>query len=224
MRSLILLLALALAACSAELPLFPDAGPCGGACGPGTACEGGQCVAADGGELADAAGADDASTEVGADAPAGDGPCLRPVWPDQDGDGYGTGASRMAACDAVTPGFAPMNGDCDDRNPAAHPSAMEVCDGVDEDCDGHADDDPAQVFGPGGGPSIHPLTRWCEAQLARFPELAARVATFGGLRRCLSSQLAPNASAYLSREARCFAGASPTSNACWRASGEIPCR
>jgi hypothetical protein len=217
MRVLLLPL-LALAACAAEVPLLPDAGACGGACGPGTTCEGGRCVAADGGELGDAAEAtDDAAAAVDA--------CLRPVWTDTDGDGYGAGAPRMAGCDVVPAGFAAMDGDCDDRNPAAHPTATETCNGVDEDCDGRADDDPGQVFGPGNtAPTDHSLTRWCEAQLARYPDLAARVATFGGLRRCLSSMLAPSASSYLSREARCYAGSGATNNACWRAGGEIPCR
>ncbi len=52
---------------------------------------------------------------------------------DEDGDGYGKGS----ACD----GF-----DCDDDNALRHPGALEVCDaaGLDEDCDGGAnDDDPS---------------------------------------------------------------------------------
>lgn len=60
MRALILLLALT--ACAAEIPVLPDAGACSGACGPGTVCQSGQCVAADGGELADAA--DDVATDA----------------------------------------------------------------------------------------------------------------------------------------------------------------
>ncbi|MCB9795071.1 MAG: hypothetical protein H6741_20410 [Alphaproteobacteria bacterium] len=44
-------------------------------------------------------------------------------YADEDGDGY-------AACE-----------ECDDTNRAVNPSATEVCDGVDNDCDGDADGD-----------------------------------------------------------------------------------
>ena len=50
-----LLLALASLACAADPVLLPDAGPCSSACGAGTVCQSGACVAVDGGELSDAA-------------------------------------------------------------------------------------------------------------------------------------------------------------------------
>ena len=46
---------------------------------------------------------------------------------DHDGDGYGVGA------DCLGP-------DCDDTNNAIHPGAAEVCDGVDNNCDGRIDE------------------------------------------------------------------------------------
>ena len=43
---------------------------------------------------------------------------------DADGDGY------------------PSCRDCDDANPAVHPGAPEICDGLDNDCNGAVDDAP----------------------------------------------------------------------------------
>ena len=65
---------------------------------------------------------------------------------DVDGDGWGTrfleyyGRSYeyVASCDHGDD-WVSNEGDCDDRNPAVHPRATEVCDGVDNDCNGLAD-------------------------------------------------------------------------------------
>jgi hypothetical protein len=59
---------------------------------------------------------------------------------DADGDGYGRGQGETA-CD-VPAGRAAEDGDCDDTNPDVNPDAVEVCNGgIDDDCDGPADDD-----------------------------------------------------------------------------------
>jgi Putative metal-binding motif/Fibrinogen beta and gamma chains, C-terminal globular domain len=58
-----------------------------------------------------------------------------PFFLDADGDGYGSG--QTTACATAT-GLALSDGDCDDSNPSIHPNATEVCDEVDDDCDGLA--------------------------------------------------------------------------------------
>ena len=52
---------------------------------------------------------------------------------DSDGDGYGD--TFVASCDPVS-GLVDEDGDCDDEDPAIHPGAEDICDGVDNDCDG----------------------------------------------------------------------------------------
>ncbi|RMF75861.1 MAG: hypothetical protein D6738_02770 [Acidobacteria bacterium] len=67
----------------------------------------------------------------------------------RDGDGDGWGAPNVAACPN-----GPGPDDCDDANPAVHPGMLDVCNGIDDDCDpGSADgsEDP-QVTGGCDGP------------------------------------------------------------------------
>ncbi len=66
-----------------------------------------------------------------------------PAWyADTDGDGYGDPASATVACDAPT-GHVADDHDCDDADAAVHPDTAEVCNGVDDDCDGDVDEDDA---------------------------------------------------------------------------------
>lgn len=58
-------------------------------------------------------------------------------YADADGDGFGT-TSASTAC-AQPDGFAPETGDCDDSRPEVHPAAVEVCNGLDDDCSGQID-------------------------------------------------------------------------------------
>ena len=60
------------------------------------------------------------------------------VYRDADGDGRGVLAMAMEAC-ASTPGYAEFSDDCDDGDRMRSPLLPEVCDGVDNDCDGSPD-------------------------------------------------------------------------------------
>jgi MYXO-CTERM domain-containing protein len=57
---------------------------------------------------------------------------------DADGDSYGDPATVVNSCDAPA-GYIWDNGDCDDANFAINPAAQEICDGLDNDCDGLID-------------------------------------------------------------------------------------
>jgi hypothetical protein len=59
-------------------------------------------------------------------------------YADVDGDGYGDAAATALACDA-SDGWVADATDCDDEDAAVNPAATEVCDGVDNDCDGELD-------------------------------------------------------------------------------------
>lgn len=97
------------------------------------------------GFTADDCNDDDASIHPGADDPCDgiDNDCdaqtdedARPVYEDADGDGFGAAGSPLA-CD----GDGATNArDCDDANPSIFPGADEVCNALDDDCDGTADD------------------------------------------------------------------------------------
>ena len=66
------------------------------------------------------------------------------VWyQDYDGDGYGKEELTLLACDQPE-GYAAEKWDCQEDNAAIHPGAVEVCDAVDNDCDGQIDEDTAE--------------------------------------------------------------------------------
>jgi hypothetical protein len=59
---------------------------------------------------------------------------------DEDGDGFGTDSSTIAACEQPN-GYAQAATDCDDADADVNPVADEVCDDKDNDCDGGVDVD-----------------------------------------------------------------------------------
>ncbi len=59
---------------------------------------------------------------------------------DKDGDGYGDERKRLHVC--YTPkGYVKLAGDCDDSNSHQNPGVKDLCDGIDNDCDGEIDED-----------------------------------------------------------------------------------
>ncbi|MEZ4318324.1 MAG: MopE-related protein [Myxococcota bacterium] len=74
------------------------------------------------------------------DSQTDEGTVSVPWYADGDGDGYGAGPSTGTDCQAPNPGNVQSSNDCNDTNPAIRPGATEVCDGVDQDCDGMVDE------------------------------------------------------------------------------------
>ncbi len=61
-------------------------------------------------------------------------------YEDADSDGYGNPAESVVAC--VQPGgYVPQAADCNDSDAAVFPAALEICDGIDNNCDSVTDID-----------------------------------------------------------------------------------
>ena len=63
-------------------------------------------------------------------------------YADADSDGYGDISNTTDSCTAPT-GYVSDDSDCDDSDSSINPSGVEVCDTLDNDCDGSIDDDSA---------------------------------------------------------------------------------
>ncbi|MEZ4319135.1 MAG: putative metal-binding motif-containing protein [Myxococcota bacterium] len=73
-----------------------------------------------------------------------------PAWyPDADEDGFGTDAFEVLACAPPAGSWSADAGDCNDFDDTVAPGAVELCNGVDDDCDGAIDAaDAPLVAGP----------------------------------------------------------------------------
>ena len=84
------------------------------------------------------------SRDDNCDGTVDEAPTIDPLtWTaDRDGDGYGDDDEAIAQC--LPPGdpYILQGGDCDDETAAIFPGADELCNGIDDDCDGEIDDPP----------------------------------------------------------------------------------
>jgi hypothetical protein len=65
-----------------------------------------------------------------------------PWYADSDSDGYGNVVATDSYC-SQPPGYVAASSDCDDSDGAVNPSATEICDYIDNNCDGNIDEDSA---------------------------------------------------------------------------------
>ena len=88
------------------------------------------------------------------------------VWhPDADEDGFGDPNISYASCAQPEAGWVLDSSDCDDTSASNRPGATELCDGIDNDCDGTEDEAPtadpltwyADLDGDGYGRNDSPI-------------------------------------------------------------------
>ncbi|WIG96226.1 putative metal-binding motif-containing protein [Myxococcus sp. SDU36] len=67
---------------------------------------------------------------------------------DDDGDGFGDGIA-LSSCFSPGKDYVSTDGDCNDGNPFTYPGAPELCDGLDNNCDGNPEGPDACPGGSG---------------------------------------------------------------------------
>ncbi|RZK47005.1 MAG: T9SS type A sorting domain-containing protein, partial [Pedobacter sp.] len=71
--------------------------------------------------------------------------CAKLWYRDNDNDGYGDPSTGTVSC-AQPAGFVDRGGDCNDNNPAVHPGAVEINNGIDDNCNGQVDESTSLAF------------------------------------------------------------------------------
>ena len=67
------------------------------------------------------------------------------LYEDADGDTFGNPNATVMACTDMA-GYSRWGTDCNDRDPAVHPNAIEICNGVDDNCNGAIDENLTQSY------------------------------------------------------------------------------
>ncbi len=72
---------------------------------------------------------------------------LTSTWyPDADTDGFGDLTGGLAACEPPDASYITDGTDCDDTRDDVYPDALELCDNLDNDCDGQTDEDGTTAY------------------------------------------------------------------------------
>ena len=89
---------------------------------------------------------DDVDNDCDGDIDEDDAADVTTWYADSDGDGFGDPTQTSTACDAPS-GYVDDDNDCADADATIHPDAAEICDDIDNDCDGDIDDDDSSISG-----------------------------------------------------------------------------
>jgi predicted outer membrane repeat protein len=102
---------------------------------------------------------------------------------DNDGDGYGPDDSEAVACsassvsDETTALYVLGAGDCDEDSEYVNPGAADICNGVDDDCDGDIDGEGGVGLLRGAGQQGYDVTYCFDANQTYSDETATAVLT-----------------------------------------------
>ena len=108
------------------------------------------------------------------DGIADDGLTFTTYYRDADGDTYGNAAVTTTTCDGAPIGYVIDDADCDDSDLSINPGATEICNAMDEDCDGIADDGLTFVTyykdndGDGYGAGLYGTVTTCDGAPATY--------------------------------------------------------
>jgi hypothetical protein len=84
---------------------------------------------------------DDCDSDVDEEGSQG----CKDYWKDHDQDGYGATGDKKCLCTDQGEYTAGQGGDCDDEDASVHGGVSEICNGVDDDCDGLVDEEGADL-------------------------------------------------------------------------------